>query len=504
MRTHAVSRWTVLLLAVLSIGAAGRDGPLVEAVKAGSAEQVRALLAQRADVNVAEADGTTALHWAVRGEAAPLVGLLIDAGADVGVANRYGVTPLSLACVAGDAGIITQLLEAGADANAAAAGGRTALMTAARTGNVAAVDVLLAHGADVRATDDTRGQTALMWAAAENNAAVVDTLVRAGADVGARTRHGFTALLFAARAGRIEAAKALLAAGAEVDEALSNGITPLLLALTNKSFELAVVLLRAGADPNRDAVGWSALHQLAWSRQPPVGYDNPEPVHRDDVHALDLARELMALGADPNARIAKELQDQPRQRSTGGTGATPFFLAARGGDAELMRVLVDYGADPFLPTDDNTTPLLAAAGVGVYLGADHGTNEEALAAFTYVLELGGDVHTVNVKGETAAHGAATLGANPIVRMLAERGACLDAINDAGHTPLAIAEGIPQLVFRQQVETAALLRRLLAARAVAVKNGRTPASSDGQPSCGGMEPGNATPNPSRLSGQESDP
>ena len=121
-----------------------------------------------------------------------------------------------------------------------------------------------------------------------------------------------------------------------------------------------------------------------------------------------------------------------------------------------------------------------------------------------MLELGGDVHTVNAKGETAAHGAATLGANPIVRMLAERGACLDAINDAGHTPLAIAEGIPQLVFRQQVETAALLRRLLAARAVAVKNGRTPASSDGQPSCGGMEPGNATPNPSRLSGQESDP
>ncbi len=504
MRSHAVSRWTVLLPAVLSVGAAARDVPLVEAVKAGSVESVRALLDQPADVNTAEADGTTALHWAVQGEAGALVGLLIDAGADVGAANRYGVTPLSLACVAGNAGILAQLLEAGADANAAAAGGRTALMTAARTGDVAAVEVLLAHGADVHATDDTRGQTALMWAAAENNAAVVDTLVRAGADVGARTRRGFTALLFAARAGRIEATKALLAAGAEVDEDLANGVTPLLLALTNKSFELAAVLLRAGADPNQGAVGWSALHQLAWSRQPPVGYDNPEPVHRDDMHALDLARELMALGADPNARIAKELQDQPRQRSTGGTGATPFFLAARAGDAELMRVLVDYGADPFLPTDDDTTPLMAAAGVGVYLGADHGTNEEALEAFTFVLELGGDVHTVNATGETAAHGAATLGANPIVRMLAERGACLDATNDAGHTPLAIAEGIPQLVFRQQVETAALLRRLLAARAVAVKEGRTAGSSDRQPGCGGMAPGDATPNPSRASGQEPAP
>ena len=302
---------------------------------------------------------------------------------------------------------------------------------------------------------------------------MVDTLARAGADVGARTRHGFTALLFAARAGRIEAAKALLAAGAEVDDALSNGVTPLLLAITNKNLELAAVLLRAGADPNRDVVGWSPLHQLAWSRQPPVGYDNPEPVHRDDVHALDLARQMMALGADPNARIAKELRDQPRQRSTGGTGATPFFLAARAGDADLMRVLAEYGADPFLPTDDNTTPLMAAAGVGVYLGADHGTNEEALEAFTFVLELGGNVHTVNAKGETALHGAATLGANPIVQLLAERGACLDATNDAGHTPLAIAEGVPQLVFRQQPETAALLRRLLESRTAQSTNTAAP-------------------------------
>ncbi|MCY3847127.1 MAG: ankyrin repeat domain-containing protein, partial [Acidobacteria bacterium] len=94
----------MLLPAILSIGAAARDVPLVEAVKAGSAESVRALLDQRVDVNVAGPDGTTALHWAVRGEAAALVGLLIDAGADVGATNRYGVTPLSLACVAGNAG----------------------------------------------------------------------------------------------------------------------------------------------------------------------------------------------------------------------------------------------------------------------------------------------------------------------------------------------------------------------------------------------------------------
>ena len=480
MRTQAVSRWTVLVLvlAVFSLGAAARDVPLVEAVKRGSTGTVRALLDQRADVNAAEADGTTALHWAVQGEAAALVGLLIDAGAEVEAANRYGVTPLSLACLTGNAGVIAQLLEAGADANATTAGGRTALMTAARTGVVAAVEVLLAHGADVHATDDTHGQTALMWAAAENNAGVVDTLVRAGADLGARTKHGFTAFLFAARAGRIEAATALLAAGADVDDALSNGVTPLLLAITNKNFELAADLLRAGADPNADAVGWSALHQLVWSRQPPVGFDNPEPVHRDDVHALDLARQLLALGADPNARIAKELKDQPRQRSTGGTGATPFFNAARVGDAELMRLLAEYGADPLLPTEDNTTPLMAAAGVGVYPGTEPGTNEEVTEAFTFVLELGGNIHTVNAKGETALHGAATRGANPIVQLLVERGACLDATNDAGHTPLAIAVGVRQLVFRPQPETAALLRRLMESR---------PPTSPDRPRCGGMGP-----------------
>ena len=276
---------------------------------------------------------------------------------------------------------------------------------------------------------------------------------------------GLTAFLFAARAGRIEAAKALLSAGADVNEALPNGVTPLLLAITNVNYELAADLLRAGADPDPDAVGWSALHQLAWSRQPPVGFNNPERVHRDDVHALDLARQLMALGADPNARIEKELKDRPRQRNTGGTGATPFFNAARTGDVDLMRVLVEYGADAFLPNEDNTTPLMAAAGVGVSPGSDPGTNEEALEAFKFVLELGGNISTVNTKeGATALHGAAGRGANAIVQLLVDRGACLDATNDKGHTPLAIAEGVPQLVFKQQPETAALLRRLMEDRA----------------------------------------
>ena len=472
--TRRLPRGAALLLAVFCLGAAPRDVPLVEAVKAGSAESVRALLDrgldqrldQRIDVNAAEADGTTALHWAVQGERDAVAGMLIAAGADVTTPNRYGATPLSLAALTGNAGIVTRLLEAGADASEATVGGRTALMTAARTGNADAVRALLAHGADVHARDDSHGQTALMWAAAEGNAGVVDALIRAGADVHARTERGFTAFLFAARAGRIAAARALLAAGAGVDESLPNGVTPLLLAVTNMNYELAALLLRAGADPQSDAVGWSALHQLSWSRRPAIGFNNPERLHRDDVAALDLARLLLAAGANPNARIRKDLQDVPRQRSTGGAGSTPFFLAARTGDVDLMRVLLEYGADPFLPTAVCRTPLMAAAGVGVSPGADPGTNEEALAAFTLLLDLGGDIFAADAGGETPLHGAAERGANEIVQLLVDGGADLEAVNERGWTPLAIAEGVVRgVVFKQQPHTAALLRHMMEARGI---------------------------------------
>ena len=471
-------RWAAPLVAVACLGAAPRDLPLIEAVRTGSAESVRALLEQglnegpdqrldqRIDVNAAAADGTTALHWAVQGEQAAVVEMLIAAGAEVTAANRYGATPLSLATLTGNAGVVAQLLEAGADANEATVGGRTALMTAARTGDVAAVRVLLSHGADAHARDHTHGQTALMWAAAEGNAGVVKALVRAGADIRARTERGFTAFLFAARAGRIAAARALLAAGAGVDESLPNGVTPLLLAITNMNYELAALLLRAGADPQSDAVGWSALHQLSWSRRPAIGFNNPERLHRDDVAALDLARLLLAAGANPNARIRKDLQDVPRQRSTGGTGSTPFFLAARTGDVDLMRVLLEYGADPFLPTANCRTPLMAAAGVGVSPGADPGTNEEALAAFTLLLDLGGDILAADARGETPLHGAAERGANEIVQLLVDRGADLEAVNERGWTPLTIAEGVVRgVVFKQQPHTAALLRRMMEARGI---------------------------------------
>ena len=454
----------VLLIAGVTLGAAPPDVPLVEAVKRGSIESVRALLDQNVDVNVGEIDGTTALHWAVRGDARSLVDLLIRAGAAVTAANRFYVTPLWLACINGNAAIIELLVASGADPSETRAGGHTALMVAARTGDVDAVRVLLAHGANVRATETRSGQTALMWAAADGNASVVRALVDAGAAIQAGSKRGFTALLFASRAGRIDVARALLAEGADVNRTLPNGIAPLLLATINANFELGALLLDHGADPNADAAGWTALHHLVWTRRPNVGFNNPEPVHRDDLHSLEFARRLLATGANPNARFKDQLTEDPRTGLTAlnRTGATPFLLAAQRTDDELMRVLAEHDADPLLPNEDNTTPLMVAAGVGIFTpGEDPGSNEEALEAVRLALELGGDVTAVDDNGNTPLHGAATRGANELVQFLVDRGARIDVTNRRGWTPLTIADGVMLGgTFKRQPATAALLRRLM--------------------------------------------
>jgi uncharacterized protein len=159
----------VLAFFVGTVGASAADRPLVKAVKAGDRQAVRTLVRQKAEVTKADADGTTALHWAVRSDDFEIVNLLIRAGADVKAANRYTVTPISLAAANGNAQIVNALLEAGADPNTVTAEGETVLMTASRSGNVNAVRLLLVKGARVNENEEFLGETALMWAAAENH-----------------------------------------------------------------------------------------------------------------------------------------------------------------------------------------------------------------------------------------------------------------------------------------------------------------------------------------------
>ena len=460
-----LAAWSAaLLLSLASVDAAGADARLVDAVKAADKPAVRALLEQRVDVNAPEADGTTALHWAANKDDSEVVDLLIRAGANVKAANRYGVTPLWLACINGNAASIEMLLKAGADANTVLPEGETVLMTAARTGKVDAVNILLRHGADVKAKEGWRGQTALMWAAAEGHPAVIRALVEGGADVRERSQGGFTALLFAAREGQIGAVQALLAAGADLNEALpvkslardsattpavapgqpEAGLNAFLLAAGNAHFELAAWFLDRGADPNAAPQGWTALHQVSWVRKAGVaGSNNPAPDGSGSMDGLEFVRKLVAKGAAVNARVTK----QPSMGVTtlNAIGATPFLLAARTADTELMRLLNTLGADPRLPNEDNTTPLMVAAGVGTQNpGEDPGTEPEVLNAVTVALELGNDLNAVDKNGETAMHGAAYKHVPSVVRYLAEKGARQDVWNrpnSKGWTPLKITEGI---------------------------------------------------------------
>jgi ankyrin repeat protein len=452
-----------LLLLFVSFSLMAADFRLIEAIKSGNSATVQALLQQRIDVNAAEPDGTTALHWAARREDAQTVELLLRSGAKVKSQNRYGITPLYLASLNGNAGIIEALLKAGADPNTALPDGETALMTAARTGKVEAVKALLAHGANANAKEGTRGQTPLMWAAAEGNADVIRVLVAAGSDIQTRSNGGFTALLFAAREGRIAAVNTLLQAGASVNESLAgrrggrgggttsaptsdteNTPNAFLLASGNAHYELASLLLDAGADPNAAPQGWTALHQITWVRKAGVGDNGPAPQGSGNMSSLEFVRKLAAKGANLNARATRK----PSMGTTtlNAVGATPFLLAARTKDVPLMRLLAELGADPLLPNEDGTTPLMVAAGIGTSSPLeDPGNEAEVLEAVKLALTLGGDVNAVDKKGETAMHGAAYKHVPSVVRFLAANGAKVEVWNhqnDRGWTPLKIVEGIP--------------------------------------------------------------
>ena len=494
-----VKWWAVPLLSMCTLAAAGREVPLAEAVKSGDATAVRALLQQKVDVNGPEVDGTTPLHWAAHGDNVALADLLIGAGANANAVNRYGMTPLLLACTNGNAAMVERLLKGGANPNSAMPSGQTALMTAARTGKVDVIKLLLTHGADVHAKEGYRGQTALMWAAAQGHAGAVEILTEVGADINLRSKGnpgavraavragvsqialgagtaptpeatdtrtpaaappGLTPLLFAVRAGHIDATKALLKAGANANDTVGDGTSALVLAVMNANYELAGVLLENGADPNADAQGWTALHQLVWTRKPNLMRPTPFPLTTGRVTDVDLVKVLVKHGANLDARQKREPNDGNRN-VLNRIGSTPFLLAAKAADPEMMRVLVEQGANPKLTTEEGATPLMAAAGVGIWrVGENVGNNEEALEAVKLAWELGNDVNAVDANGDTALHGAVHRGANAIAQFLVEKGANPDVANHFGWTPLTIAEGVwyPN-TYKSEPETGALLRKL---------------------------------------------
>ena len=489
----------------VAIGATSEVPAIVEAARRGETATVRTLVGRRVDVNAPARDGATALHWAVQRDDLPVIELLLKAGANANAANRHGVTPLSLAALNGSGVAVARLIAGGADPKAAMAGGETALMTAARSGNVAALRALIAGGADVGARVGSTGQTALMWAASRNNTEAVKMLLEAGADLNARTGRtspapkpdgtaaaanalvtnfeggrsmfnsapatGFTAYLFAVRSGSVEAVKALLDAGANVNDTVSDGSTALVLAAANAHWQLADLLLDRGADPNLAGAGWTALHQAVRIRRPNIGFGTPGPIPTGTVDSLDVIKKMIARGANVNARMSRNGMKDGQRNRLNRLGASPFLLAAKNTDVEVMKVLVAAGADPKTPTADGTTPLMVAAGIAIWNpgedgGSLPGQEGEVLEAVKMCVELGNDVNATNYLGETALHGVAFRGVNIVAQYLVDQGAKLDARDSRGWTPLAVANGLSYSdFFKQQVHTAKLLRELMTARGI---------------------------------------
>ena len=439
--------------------AAGQDGlRLVEAARNEDAAAVRALVEAHAPVDARQPDGATALHWAAHRNDLEIADALLRAGADVNVENELGVSPLSLACTNGSAAMVERLLAQGADANQTLPTGVTPLMTCGRTGSVEAVESLLARGARVNDRETVRGQTALMWAVAEKHAEVAAALIAAGADARARSHGEFTPLLFAARQGDVASARLLLAAGVDVNEVGGDGSAALLVATESRHPGMVRFLLVAGADVNAIGAGRTALHAAVQQKR------------------RDIVELLLAGGAEVDARLLSRLPRVPGDLSvTSGplsmVGATPFWLAAKFADLDLMRLLAERGADTRLANEGGTTPLMVAAGLGWVDGSDRygrvkfnddpvRRERHDLEAVKLAMELGGDVNAVDDHGQTAMHGAAYMGGDTIVQFLADRGAPVDVADDDGWTPLSIAEGLyVGGTFQVRPTTAALLRQL---------------------------------------------
>jgi ankyrin repeat protein len=527
---------------MMAASPAGGDA-VVEAAMSGNRDAVRTLLKDGADVNTAQADGMTALHWAAQKGDVELAKVLLYASANVRATTRIGgYTPLLIASRNGDAAMIDTLLTGGADANNATTNGTTALMLASAAGKVDAVKLLLAKGADVNAKENVKGETALTFAAAFGRTDVVRELTAHKADVSATTKvqdlaafakeeqerliaergglqgrggraggegrgpqgpqiagvnrqynytelvaywGGMSALHLAARQGYSDVAAALLDAGADVNQrSTGDQSTPLLIAIINGRFDLAKQLLDRGADPNlaQSNNGVTPLYatlNCEWSDK--ALYPQPRAFEQQKTTYLDLMQALLDKGANPNARLTRKVwyaQYDFDQSGVDETGATPFFRAAYAADVDGMKLLLKYGADPFVrtmrtpgrvrtgdvtrevtdvsplppvpPGGPAITALLAASGEGYGEGfaANHHHHAPAgmLPAVKFLVEeVGLDVNAKDHDGNTAVHNAAARGDNEMILYLVSKGADVLQVNREGKTTVDMANGPVQRI-----------------------------------------------------------
>ncbi len=535
---------TSLLLAGAQV-----DTRVADAARMDDTNTVRTLLRQAADVNSAQGDGMTALHWAALNDNAEMVQLLLYAGANVAATTRLGAyTPLFLAARDGHTAVLDALLAAGADPKHAATGGITALMMAASSGDAKSVTLLAEAGADVDAAEDVRGQTPLVFAAAFDRPDAIRALLAHGANIdqaskflepletrqrspqqntrnragqsGSRGGRGsqpsqaqaqqaenvepdpplapvkepeflttkggnpkgeLTPLMYAARDGKAAAVRTLVEAGADLDAVSADRSTALLLAAINGQFDISKNLVEKGADVTIASMDGAtplfAVVNIQWARLT----FHPQPTTKfEETPYLELMKLILDKGADPNARLKKDLwyiaPGGAQKERTNASAVTAFWKCAAVGDVDGMRLLVAYGADPSLASIEGVTPLLTAAGAGFHGNDEITTPAGRLPAVKYLIEeLGADPNEASTgtppdpdadpnrvrrrnAGFTALHNAAARGDNEMIMYLVSRGARLDAVADSGETVVDTANGYRQRV-QPYPETVALLQML---------------------------------------------
>ncbi len=489
IRTGIPAIWMSGLL--LAAGPASADDALAQLIRSGDRDAAIEAIRDGAEVNAAQGDGTTPLHWAVYRLDPELVQALLANGAQPDVTNRYGSSPLGEAVKTANIELVEMLLDAGADVEAPNEDGQTALMLSARAGSLEVAELLLRHGADVNARETWRGQTALMWAADAQAADVVGFLIDNGAEVNVqalahdwstqitsepraqyRPTGGLTALLYAARSRCTACAAAIVAAGADVNQPNPDGVTPVLVAFDNFSYDTARLLLENGANPHVwDWWGRTPLYAAVDMSSYSGANTGPAmPVIADGTTPRDIVRMLLDAGVDPNPQLNMLRPGRGGNSSRFRdnlltTGATPLLRAAIGHDTETVRALLDHGALVDLPNVMGVTPLMGAAGMGVSRSDRRinfrGDVESRVIAMLEVLLAEGadinarvtDIHSRTARiarrnsmtdreGQTALYGAIRLGWPRVVDFLIDNGAEVDVVDALGRSPLdAALDGI---------------------------------------------------------------
>jgi ankyrin repeat protein len=504
-----------LLMENADVNAAQGDGStaLHWAAYKDDLQMAKLLLDAHAGVQAATRVGSiTPLFMASKNGSAAMIELLLQSGANPSSANERGTTALMTAASSGSADAVRVLVEHGAEVNARdAAHGQTALMFAADLNRADVIKVLLAHGADpkiqtkamklpkaparmddnpepdkkeapkkdppagnpgepasrdVKQLNETVQKLASRVDAMEkklpgSQPATADgngiASERGTTDIG-----GMTALLFAAREGQIEAARALLQGGADVNQVSgSERTSPLVLAIQNGHYDLGKFLLDYGADPNlANSQGLTALYATIDVMWAPKGWF-PEPITaQENITYLKLMKALLEDGANPNARLTKKLWF----RSFGDhswidtAGSTAYLRAAQSSDVEAMKLLVEHGADPDIPTLGGATPLMVAAGIGWGYHYSMNVPNAWMDTVKYCVEHGADVNAADSRGYTALHGAAYLGNHEMIAYLMDHGADVKAVAKDKNTVADMANG-PTRFGIPHPETVALLEKL---------------------------------------------